>query len=242
MSALSGGTGGMGGGMGGTNGGSAMATNGTSLGGSGGGGTGGGSTPSNSVAALAKQMAAKRGWTGQLWTDLNYVEMREAGWNLKAKNPSSDAYGIAQFINGPSEYFAYGGNPNTAQGQVTAFENYVQQRYHGPAGAAAHERAFNWYGQGTRNARRGAAIVGDQGPEVMWMNGGENISPLGKASGGSGGGMGGCTINLQFGNGSVQISGLGAGSDVSSSAKVFAQNVGKALAEKVIQMIAAGAS
>jgi hypothetical protein len=100
------------------------------------------------VQALAKQMAAARGWTGQLWNDLNAVEMDEAGWNLNAQNPTSDAYGIAQFIDGASEYAQYGGNANTALGQVVAFLNYVQERYGSPAGALAHEEQFHWYALG----------------------------------------------------------------------------------------------
>jgi hypothetical protein len=73
------------------------------------------------------------------------VEMREAGWNLNAKNPTSAAYGIAQFINGPSEYAQYGGNSTTAAGQITAFLNYVEQRYGTPEAAWAHEQEFGWY-------------------------------------------------------------------------------------------------
>jgi hypothetical protein len=100
------------------------------------------------VQALAKQMAAARGWTGGLWNDLNAVEMDEAGWNLHAQNPTSDAYGIAQFIDGPSEYAQYGGNATTAAGQITAWLNYVAQRYGSPAGALAHEDEFHWYALG----------------------------------------------------------------------------------------------
>lgn len=100
------------------------------------------------VQALARQMAAARGWTGALWNDLNAVEMDEAGWNLRAQNPTSGAYGIAQFINGPGEYAQYGGNAGTALGQVTAFLNYVQERYGSPAGALAHEEEFHWYALG----------------------------------------------------------------------------------------------
>lgn len=101
-----------------------------------------------SVQALAKAMAAARGWTGALWDDLNAVEMDEAGWNLNATNPTSGAYGIAQFIDGPSEYAQYGGNSGTASGQVTAFLNYVAERYGSPAAALAHEEAYHWYASG----------------------------------------------------------------------------------------------
>jgi hypothetical protein len=67
---------------------------------------------------------------------------------MTARNPSSGAYGLAQFINGPSEYFQYGGNPNTAVGQLTAMMNYIRQRYGDPNAAWAHEIAHNWYSKG----------------------------------------------------------------------------------------------
>jgi hypothetical protein len=74
--------------------------------------------------------------------------MRESGWSPVAHNASSGAYGIAQFINGPSEYYQYGGNPNTVAGQVLAFFNYIRQRYGSPAGAWAHEMNYGWYDRG----------------------------------------------------------------------------------------------
>jgi hypothetical protein len=74
--------------------------------------------------------------------------MREAGFSLTAKNPSSGAYGMAQFINGPSEYYQYGGDPNTASGQATAMLNYIAQRYGDPIAAELHEQQYGWYDQG----------------------------------------------------------------------------------------------
>jgi len=100
------------------------------------------------IATMMKNMAAAIGWTGTLWDDLYAVEMREAGFNMTATNPSSDAYGLAQFINGPSEYYAYGGNPTTAIGQVTGMLNYIKERYGSPAGAWSHEVNYGWYDTG----------------------------------------------------------------------------------------------
>lgn len=101
-----------------------------------------------SVEALMQQMAAAKGWSGTQWQDLYAVEMREAGFNLNAQNPTSGAYGLAQFINGPSEYAQYGGNANTAAGQITAMLNYITQRYGNPANAWLHEESFGWYDHG----------------------------------------------------------------------------------------------
>ena len=54
-----------------------------------------------------------RGGWGSQWGSFVALENSEAGWNLAARNPSSGAYGLAQFIDGPYEYFQYGGDPNT---------------------------------------------------------------------------------------------------------------------------------
>lgn len=113
----------------------------------------GGSSGSTSAApasggsnkAVLQQVAASFGWTGAEWTALDYVEMREAGYSLTAKNSSSGAYGMAQFINGPSEYAQYGGDSSTAFGQSVGMCNYIKQRYGKPSVAAAHERQSGWY-------------------------------------------------------------------------------------------------
>ena len=115
----------------------------------GGGGGSSGSAPANAsgIAGMMQQMAAVRGWSGGEWTALYQVEQREAGFNLNARNPSSGAYGLAQFINGPGEYAQYGGNLSAA-GQITAMLNYISQRYGTPSNAWQHELQFGWYDQG----------------------------------------------------------------------------------------------
>ena len=147
--------------------------------------TGGGS--SGSVEALMKQMAAARGWTGAQWTDLYNVEMAEAGFNMNATNPSSGAYGLAQFIGGPSEYAQYGGNSSTASGQITGMLNYIAQRYGTPSAAWAHEQAYGWYDQGGwLPTGKSIAINNTGAPERVIGPGGINVS-LELASSGNGG-------------------------------------------------------
>lgn len=109
--------------------------------------TGAGVSNTSAEAAL-QSAAAKKGWTGAEWTALYDVEMREAGFSLTATNPSSGAYGMAQFIDGASEYATYGGNSTTAAGQAVAMVNYIAQRYGDPEAAWAHEQAYNWYASG----------------------------------------------------------------------------------------------
>lgn len=143
------------------------------------GGSGGGSTsvpPSaSSMVAIARQIARKYGWSsGVQWDDFVKVENREAGWNLRAQNPSSRAYGVGQFINGPSDYYKFGGNPNNAQGQFTAMFRYIKQRYGSPAGAWAQEQKVGWYGAGG-STLPGLAMVGERGPELMMQGGGNQV-------------------------------------------------------------------
>jgi hypothetical protein len=134
---------------------------------------------SNSSAESAlKSAAAKMGWTGNQWTALYDVEMREAGFNLNAKNPSSGAYGMAQFINGPSEYAQYGGNATTAAGQAIAMVNYIAQRYGNPANAWAHEESYGWYSSGGAT-KAGWAMVGEHGRELIKVPGGATVYPHG---------------------------------------------------------------
>jgi phage-related protein len=125
----------------------------------------------------AMKMAALIGWTGGLWTDLNNVAMRESGWSMTAQNSSSGAYGIAQFIDGPSEYAQYGGNANTLSGQLVAFFNYIKDRYGSPAGAWAHEVNYGWYDKGGwLQPGYTLAYNGTGKPEAVGGVGGVNVT------------------------------------------------------------------
>jgi hypothetical protein len=99
---------------------------------------------SGSNQSVLRMVAAQHGWTGTEWTDLYNIEMAEAGFSLTAQNPSG-AYGMAQFINGPSEYAQYGGNSTTALGQATGMCNYIEQRYGTPSVAWAFHLANGYY-------------------------------------------------------------------------------------------------
>lgn len=67
---------------------------------------------------------------------------------MNARNPSSGAYGLAQFINGAGEYAQYGGNWYTGLGQLKAMMNYINQRYGSPNAAWGHEMSAGWYKDG----------------------------------------------------------------------------------------------
>lgn len=131
-----------------------------------------------SVEQMMVQMAAAKGWTGAQLQALLQVENREAGFNPNAQNPSSGAYGLAQFINGPSEYAQYGGNSGTVAGQITGMLNYIAQRYGTPAAAWEHELGYGWYANGGPTSA-GWAMVGEHGRELVKLPGGANVYPAG---------------------------------------------------------------
>jgi hypothetical protein len=92
--------------------------------------------------ALGQSMAGAYGWSsGAEWTALNNVAMRESEWSDTAANPSSDARGIAQNINGWSQGYQEG---NAAQ-QISWMLSYIKQRYGDPIAAWNHELSAGWY-------------------------------------------------------------------------------------------------
>src|SRR6185437_7545227 len=108
-------------------------------------GPGGGAPGAN--AALARRMMPAWG-SGAQWAAWNYVAMRESGWNQFARNPSSGAYGIPQAL--PPGKMGAAANPprSNPAAQISWMIGYIRSRYVTPIGAAAHERAFNWYDRG----------------------------------------------------------------------------------------------
>jgi resuscitation-promoting factor RpfB len=133
-----------------------------------GGGGGSFATPIGSGSSAAgmsalKQAANPYGWdTGAQWTKLVYVEMREAGFNPHARNPTSGALGLAQALGHGNantagtlgnEYGGYGltdaqaklANSGNAYWQAVWMVNYIKATYGTPEAAAAHEAADNWY-------------------------------------------------------------------------------------------------
>jgi len=100
----------------------------------------GGSDAANE--ALGQQMAAAYGWgSGSEWTALNNIVMAESGWNADAANPTSDARGIAQNINGWSSNYQEGNAPQ----QIAWLLQYIQQRYNDPITAWNFHLAHGWY-------------------------------------------------------------------------------------------------
>ena len=85
------------------------------------------------------------GWSQAQWPCLNQLWQHESGWNERAGNPRTGAYGIPQAY--PAIKMAVDGadyltNPRT---QIHWGEDYIYGRYRTPCAAWAFELARGWY-------------------------------------------------------------------------------------------------
>ncbi|WCE39116.1 phage tail tape measure protein [Brevibacterium sp. BDJS002] len=125
------------------------------------------------VKSMAKQMLEQMGW-GDQFGDLNWLLTRESGWNPNAQNPSSSAYGLFQFLNGT--WGTVGGSKTSdPKMQLEYGLKYIKQRYGDVQGARSFWERNHWYEQGTDSAKSGWAVVGENGPELVNLSGGEQI-------------------------------------------------------------------
>lgn len=70
---------------------------------------------------------------------------RESGWNYRADNPSSDAYGIPQALPGSKMASAGSDWATNPQTQIRWGLRYIKDRYGTPCAAWAHSEDVNWY-------------------------------------------------------------------------------------------------
>ncbi|WP_067810964.1 lytic transglycosylase domain-containing protein [Actinomadura kijaniata] len=91
-----------------------------------------------------RKMAALRGWD-RCWPSLKILWTKESGWNERAENPSSGAYGIPQAL--PAEKLATAGRDwrTSSPTQIAWGLNYIRARYKDPCGAWAWWQAHHWY-------------------------------------------------------------------------------------------------
>lgn len=101
----------------------------------------------------------------------NFIINHESGWNPRAQNPSSSAYGIGQALP-PSKMASFGSdymtNPIT---QLKWMKSYVNGRYGGINGAYRWWKSHNWYANG-------GLITNDSVIRVAEQNKPEMIIPL----------------------------------------------------------------
>lgn len=128
-------------------------------------GSGSAAVPSNagSYTTMAKTLLDSHKWSATQLPALVSLWNQESGWNPKARNPSSGAFGIAQALghgvpggaapDGTNEYGGFGlspaqaraANSGTAYWQIVWGLNYIAATYGSPQSAWSHEQSHNWY-------------------------------------------------------------------------------------------------
>lgn len=221
---------------------------------------------SSTMPAWAKSMMTQFGWgTTADMQALQTVEMNEAGWDSKIWNgQGSGAFGIAQALgHGNSQtqgtianaYGPYGGNWFGMSAQEMKAANsgdsgeqfkwmlgYIKLRYGSPSNLLStyENRNPHWYADGTTSTKPGLAVVGERGPELVSLSGGQGIINAAQTakmmqpsfSGGiSSNGGGGVSIVFQSGaitmstTGGTGTSGVHSSSDVQSNAAQLEQAI-----------------
>lgn len=99
--------------------------------------------------AAVYQAMLDAGFPASEWSPLKNIVDRESGWNPTAKNPSSGAYGLFQFLGHQNDQYGqlggYSGDP--AQEAVAGMQ-YIKDRYGSPSAAWAHWQANGSYANG----------------------------------------------------------------------------------------------
>ncbi|WP_246075697.1 transglycosylase SLT domain-containing protein [Nonomuraea terrae] len=101
--------------------------------------------PADRNKRIALDHVVRRSWNYREFRCLDNLWTRESGWNHRAHNRSSGAYGIPQAL--PAGKMRISGrdwrsNPDT---QIRWGLAYIKGRYGKPCGAWGHFRSHNWY-------------------------------------------------------------------------------------------------
>jgi murein DD-endopeptidase MepM/ murein hydrolase activator NlpD len=115
-----------------------------------GGGAGYGAQASGAAQNYAKGQLSRHGWGASQFGPLKTLWNGESGWNYRARNPSSGAYGIPQAL--PASKMASAGSDwltNYAT-QIRWGLGYIDSRYGSPASALSQwqARSPHWYDEG----------------------------------------------------------------------------------------------
>jgi hypothetical protein len=108
-------------------------------------GTGSAGSQAERNQAIARPMLGRYGWDTVQWNALVTLWHKESGWNERAENKSSGAYGIPQALPGSkmaSVYSDWRTNPKT---QITWGLGYIKDRYGSPVKALQHSDRNGWY-------------------------------------------------------------------------------------------------
>ncbi|MBO2466103.1 lytic transglycosylase domain-containing protein [Actinomadura violacea] len=94
--------------------------------------------------AYGKKMNAAKGW-GNCWSSLLTLWNHESGWNERATNPGSGAYGIPQALPGSKLASAGSDWRTSSPTQIAWGLGYIKARYHDPCGAWSWWSSHHWY-------------------------------------------------------------------------------------------------
>ncbi|MDG4767843.1 lytic transglycosylase domain-containing protein [Solwaraspora sp. WMMD406] len=95
--------------------------------------------------AIGCALTLDRGWGLDQFACLNKLWNKESGWNHKARNPSSGAYGIPQSLPGNKMSSAGSDWENNPATQIKWGLGYISGRYGNPCGAWQHSQNVGWY-------------------------------------------------------------------------------------------------
>lgn len=108
----------------------------------------GGGSGDNSPAgakATARGMLAGYGWSDDQYSCLVSLWNKESGWNYRASNSSSGAYGIPQALPGSKMSSAGSDWQTNAATQIAWGFGYISGRYGSPCSAWSHSQSVGWY-------------------------------------------------------------------------------------------------
>lgn len=101
--------------------------------------------PAGQAQEIAHEKVIARGWSEGQFTCLVKLWDRESGWNSRAENRSSGAYGIPQALPGGKMASAGADWRTNAATQIEWGLGYIAGRYGDPCGAWQHSEQRNWY-------------------------------------------------------------------------------------------------
>lgn len=122
------------------------------------------------VQAQAQQAFARYGWgTGAEWDAASWIIGHESGWNPTAVNPSSGAFGLAQFLGSTKDLYLPNDDPNPGV-QADAMARYIRDRYGDPIAAQAFWKSHNYYDSGGVFPNNSIGINASGKPEAVLTN------------------------------------------------------------------------
>ena len=101
---------------------------------------------SGSWTKVMAQIASSRNWSLADWQRL---VQKESGGDPTARNPTSGAFGLGQFLGATAQAYAkYGALSTDPVQQIQAMARYIGDRYGTPSAALAFHNRNNWYSRG----------------------------------------------------------------------------------------------